>query len=56
MVSIAADRTVPRELTIGMPLRSERNTPDWPLTCKLLRETLLSIANQSVAVRRVIIA
>jgi hypothetical protein len=46
----------PRALTIGIPLRSARTTPDWPFTCQLLERTLASIANQSESCARVIIA
>ncbi len=45
-----------RPLTIGIPLRSARNSPDWALTCRLLDRTLASIAHQTMAPARVIIA
>lgn len=45
-----------RPPTIGIPLRSQDSSPDWPMTCRLLERTLGSIAQQSVACARVIIA
>ncbi len=44
-----------RPVTVGIPLRSRRNTPDWATTCDLLAQTLRSVAAQSVPCARVIV-
>ncbi len=43
-------------LTIGIPLLSQKVSPDWSKSCGLLEQALASIANQTVACERVLIA
>ena len=43
-------------LTVGIPLISQKVSPDWAMSCRLLEQTLASIANQSLACDRVLIA
>jgi hypothetical protein len=53
---MSSQRRSAKPITVGIPIMSQKIAKDWPKICRLLQQVLNSLANQTVACDRIIIA